>query len=237
MTRPGVNLDKSDKLSERNYLSWSHMWTAAHHAAVCERREAEMVNDGEVFQMLHRSSAITTVMSAVAFLESLVNELFQDAADIGKVRKPMFRRSQIIDPRSVDLLGRFWTSKGGERNLAVLDKYQMSLLLCGAEKLDEGRNPYQDANNLVRLRNDLVHFKPATTLYKEGQDLERKLASRFPSNRAISKEAQLVWFPSHCLGSGCAAWARDTAIALADDWSERLGLSKYHREALSASSA
>ena len=126
----------------------------------------------------------------------------------------MFHRARNIDERAIHLMGRFWLSKGGEKNLAVLDKYQMSLLLCGRETLEEGSNPYQNAMLLVRLRNDIVHFKPATTFRGEVQKLEEKLADRFPVNKAVSIDRENTWFPTLCLGSGCALWTGTLLLRL-----------------------
>lgn len=43
---------------------------------------------------------------------------------------------------------------------SIFDKYDMALFLKKKRHLDKGTNPYQEADNLIKLRNALVHFKP-----------------------------------------------------------------------------
>ena len=53
-----------------------------HNARLCEELEAELLQQHEVFISSIAPYAVTSVLSAVAFMESLVNELFQDAVDV-----------------------------------------------------------------------------------------------------------------------------------------------------------
>ena len=75
------------------------------------------------FDIQHRAYAVSAVLSAVVFLEALVNETFQDAAD-GHAS-----RIAPLDQRYIALMGEFWNaSEMGGRYVSILDKYQMALL-------------------------------------------------------------------------------------------------------------
>ena len=126
-----VQMSEAFSVASRHYLAPQQLWTALHNARLCEELEAELLRDHEVFHIQHRAYAVTSVLTAVAFLESLVNELFQDALDIGDSPGS---RARPLDSHSVARLSQFWPS--GERYISLLEKYQMALLLCDRPRLD-----------------------------------------------------------------------------------------------------
>ena len=67
------------------------------------------------FDIQHRAYAVNAVLSAVVFLEALVNETFQDAAD-GHAS-----RIAPLDDRCIALMGEFWNaSEAGGRYVGIL---------------------------------------------------------------------------------------------------------------------
>jgi hypothetical protein len=194
-------------VQSRYYLASQHRWTAEHNARLCRDLETELLSRGQQFSVQHRSYAITSVISAVAFMESVVNEVFQDAAEYQTVSAR--ERLDPLSTEDINRMGRFWTASG-ERYMSVLDKYQMALLLASKDQLDEGSNPYQNAKYLVTIRNNLVHFRPSTHQHGEQQRLERAVADKFPPNGLLAT-AKTPWFPAKCLGAGCAQWACETS--------------------------
>ncbi|GAA1806100.1 hypothetical protein [Actinomadura chokoriensis] len=168
--------------------------------------------------MEHYSHSVSAVLSAVTFLEALVNEVFQDAADAHP------GRLGSLDGRSQGIMKEFWdASEGGSRYVGVLEKYQMALLLAGKAKFDRGSDPYQDASMLIYLRNRLVHFRPQTVTHGEEMNEEKRLRGRFVENPLMVNMGN-PWFPFKCMGAGCAEWAWKSSLALADERTARLGV-------------
>ena len=125
-------------------------------------------------------------------------------------------------------MAQFWQATNNGRTISALDKYQMALLLAGKPKLDEGVVLVQDVKLLVDLRNALMHFKPATQVEAASPGrFEAQLRSKFNPNPLMTGMGN-PYFPDKCLGASCAAWAFKAAKDLADEWSDRLGIWRYH---------
>jgi len=203
----------------RHYVAGQHLWSARHHARLCAELEAEKTGR-TAFDIRHRACAVSAVLSAVVFLEALVNETFQDAAD-GHAR-----RIAPLGPRCIALMGEFWNA--GSRYVGVLDKFQMALLFADRPRLDPGAAPYQDAQLLIGIRNRLVHFRPAWTTAEEETKEEARVEGKFAPNALMAGMGN-PWFPDKCLGAGCAQWSWKTSLALADEWTTRLGIPRPYQ--------
>jgi hypothetical protein len=75
-------VDVTADAETRHNLALQHLWNARHAARLCGECEAHLIadDDHEINHEL-RGHAMTALISAAAFLESLVNEVFQDAVD------------------------------------------------------------------------------------------------------------------------------------------------------------
>jgi hypothetical protein len=104
----------------------------------------------------------------------------------------------------------------------VLDRTDRILELLGRPAFRRGAQPYQDARLLVRLRNELVHYKSRWDHEMTSDRLQRGLQSmRFPVPRF--RRGSSVAFPHLLLGAGAAAWAEATAKAFLDELYKLLG--------------
>jgi len=199
-------------ITMRAYYSSYHLWAAKHFCALAQTVE-NAPGEQTRFDIKHRAYVTNSVFSAVAFLEAAINELYQDAADN--------HESYIkeLDPDSKRLMSDFWqfTEERNRSAFNLLDKYQIALTLLRKQQFDPGQLPYQDAAFVVKLRNELVHFKPQSL----GGDVEHKLArqlrGKFPENRLMDGSGN-PWFPDKCLGHGCAEWAVTSVSNLADEF-------------------
>jgi hypothetical protein len=170
------------------------------------------------FDIEHRSNAVGAVLSGVAFLEVLVNEVFQDAAD------DRLSRISALQPKWVALMGGFWgASEGGGRYVGILDKYQMALLFADKPRFNRGDNIFQNAQILIEIRNRLIHFRPATVTHGQIASDEQRWGGRFGDNALMAGTGN-PWFPDKCLGAGCAEWADRTVTTFAGAWVRSLGL-------------
>lgn len=202
----------------RVYYSSYHLWAARHFAALAKGIEATR-GDRQRFDIRHRAYVTNSVFSAVSFLEAAINELYQDVADGHK--------SYIagLDSDSKRIMSDFWDFTEGRNRSAftLLDKYQIALTFLRKQQFETGRRPYQDASLVVKLRNELVHYKPRSLGGKDEHRLVRQLSGKFDDNPLMSGSGN-PWFPDKCLGYGCADWSVRSVIAFADDFFDRIGV-------------
>jgi hypothetical protein len=107
----------------------------------------EKANSGQPFGEFFEEiigHCIACTLSSAATLEAYANELFADSATIFPDLKPMVA-SQMWDLAE---------------DQSILRKFDVILTLRHKEPFDQGKQPYQNAALLIRLRNTLVHFKP-----------------------------------------------------------------------------
>jgi hypothetical protein len=73
-------IGSSVRVSIRSYYSSRLLWTAQHHAELAGKIEREVAGKTP-FSSEHIGYVLSSVIASVAFLEAMINELFQDAAD------------------------------------------------------------------------------------------------------------------------------------------------------------
>ena len=210
----------------RSYLSTHHICAAAlfaQEARTIEARGQEGKPEGDRFTwfLRHRAFVIGSVLSSVAFLEGAVNEFFSDVAEEhGENVKDMARETKAAIRGS-------WEQKK-IRRAGLLKKYQIALDRAGVEPLQADATPHHDATLLVRLRNELVHYapesvpagRPSDSSTTRAHKLELALAGKFALNPLMAN-GNPFW-PDKCLGFGCAKWAMESALALADEFFKRI---------------
>ena len=210
----------------RTYFAEFALWSARRSARLSREREDELVRDGvDLPDAPHRAEVINSVLCAAVFLEGFVNELFCDIAD-----KPHGTvRTKGLSAEAFDAMR--WAWRGGAERSSALDKYQLALECAQQPRFVKAERPFLDAALLVRLRNEIVHYKSVSHNAVELSDLHDRLRERITDNR--QPLAGNFWFPDRALSAGCAEWACTTVEALADQWQKRLGLEHdYHRDAL-----
>ena len=207
--------EESAGVSSRHYFATRHLWVARHSARLCQEREDFLVKTNTVVEDIeHGSLAVTAVLSSVAFLEALVNEVFLDVADTSLGVST--HRTDGIGDEAAELMRERWNDQAPTQ-----DKYQLALSCAGKPKFDEGENPFQGVHKLITLRNMLVHFKPKWHDHNEQHELQKKFRGVFPVNQQPIGEP---WYPNKLFGAGCAKWAHTVSTAFTDEWVNRIGL-------------
>lgn len=200
---PG-NLD----LRQKSAFAVQHMMAAARFSRMCG--DVEISHKDEPLGSFYDeqiSYVSATVLLAVASLESNINEYFSEpSANFSEVEEKVFKEIlPLIEKKS------------------ILEKYQIALVLKGKAKFDQGKQPYQDTDALIKLRNALVHFQPEwhdeQKLHKK---IEIKLKGRFDINPFIGDNG--VFFPQQCMSYGCTKWAVVTALSFMKAFSKKSGL-------------
>jgi hypothetical protein len=207
------------KVMTRHYLASEHLWAATVAAHQCRELEASLRGGSRPTNPTHRAEAITAVMSSVAFVESLINEIYADAAE------DTLNRLEGLDGQCIRLLKEYWQSAADRTS--TLSKAQMALLFVGAAQLDRGAQVWQDMDLLTAWRNALVHFKPAWHDDEQPTRLETRLTGRFPKSQLLRDNDGSPW-PIWSIAAGGAEWAVMTARAFADEWTDRMGLRRVY---------
>jgi hypothetical protein len=203
----------------RMYPSVYYLWSAEHHARLAVEIEQEH-SGASTGSVRHRAYVISSVTDAVAFMESVVNEVIQDAVDNITADSPDIHIRAIPHAARQRLFG-YWIA--GERS-GILDKYNHALKLADKATLDYGSEPTQSASVLIALRNYFIHHKPENiSISLDPPRLATRLQGRFPDN-ALMAGAANPWFPDHAMGAGCARWSHVTARSFVDNWASLLGL-------------
>jgi hypothetical protein len=214
----------------RNYFSTQLLWAAEHNADLA--RQIEEAHDGAEsrFDMEHRCYVLASIVTSAAFLEALINELFQDAYDEHGTSGDGYIAPIAEDARR--RMSDLWRNTDFGRRLETLAKFDLALSAAGLPSLDPGGPPYQAARLLVQLRNAIVHYRPEDLSADDPHAIEKRLRHRFPDNALMAGSGN-PWWPDHCLGAGCATWACTSALALADHVGDALAIRpnyKRHRE-------
>lgn len=218
--------EESSSLHERTYLSIQHLKSALFFRRENKRLESKH-KPGEWLQVSdrHQALVIGTVLSTVAFLEATVNEMFTDASE-------NFSSEHLkgLDTSVVSRLGELWKLKVPRTaSFDILQKYNIALAATDHPAMDPGKNPTQNVKSLIRLRNALIHYEPETLLIDETPEivrdphrLESMLKGKFPLNQLTEKSGN-HFFPTKCLGHGCADWAVESSISFVREFNNAMG--------------
>ncbi len=215
----------------RDYMAVHHLWAAQRWARLCDEAESTLVADGNnEIDFGHRSLAVAAIMSSVAFLEAFINEFYADAASPSSVAY----RTEGVSATVLTQVAQSWSDHKTPGQLdrvpKVLRFYRHALDCAQAPEFDTRGDPYQSAVLLIQFRNTLVHFVPETHAHDSVHRLETGLRGRFAENRQTI--SGVPWYSTRALGSGCAQWAYKAAMALVDDWQQRIGLVHNYHEHL-----
>jgi hypothetical protein len=104
----------------------------------------------------------------------------------------------------------------------ALSRFEIILHILGKRPMLKGGQPWQDMAILIRLRNELVHYKS-----KWGEQMSREkfigktlTGLGFAPPPFIHPGSQ--FFPHRLLGAACAGWAVRTAVAFVNAFYERM---------------
>jgi hypothetical protein len=160
----------SVSVTKREYLSISHIQSAALLARLVAKIESTYIERSEEFFFQHRTYVIAAIFFSVSFLEATINELFADIADNGE-------KATQLDPNTKILMANMWKLDiPRTARFSILEKFQIALTLASKEMFEKGKSPYQDAALLITLRNSLVHYEPewAVTTFSENKPENRR---------------------------------------------------------------
>ena len=163
--------------------------------------------------MQHRAYVVSAVFQSVAALEA-------DCFEVVEHGPGHHLGSNLNDLVARDFLRPL---AGLIDKCQVLVRYEKILHLLNKEPILRGENPWRETDLLVKLRNELVHYKSRLT-----KDLEQK--NLYESLRNL-KHRQPPWilkadtfFPARCLNAECAQWAVEASANFLNTFYDRIEL-------------
>ena len=207
----------------RTYFSIQHLQAAAYFAKQSKELEAGSVHHASELTGSHVRKAYVTgsLLSSIAFMEALINELYADAATSDGAHL------ESLGEKDRALIAQLGETPTVER-APILSKFDILLRAAGREPIKRDSSPGQDAALAIQLRNELAHTKAeffdwgTSDFVRAGNFYESKLAKgiagRFPSGIGSTGESD-AW-----IGSGCAEWALRSTLSYVDKVFQDLGI-------------
>jgi hypothetical protein len=219
------------RLAIKTYYSIQHLkssYLLIEESQRIESSDLSLLEGIEKVELSSRNLAFVTgaIFSTIAFIEASINELLSDISQNDDRVKtlPKDNKKAIKD---------LWDKedRGSLEKWSTLKKYQKTLELLDKEKFDEASELFENVSLLVELRNTLMHFKPEWNSihspYLSENENQHKLTSKLEGKFELSvffKNSGNPFFPSKCMGYGCAEWSLKNAVIFVDEFYRRIGI-------------
>ena len=210
----------------KTYYSIQHAQAAAYFARQASSIESNPDDETEQARVALHAYVASTLFSSVAFLEALANELYADAA------QPDGGHLSALPERDRALIAELGATETIQK-APVLSKFDLLLRGAGKAALPKDRAPYQVTATLIRLRNEIVHYKASFfDIGSEGMvrpgnfndsNLSEQVRNLFPHR--IKPRG---WAADNWMSSGCARWAVTTAVTHADAVFHAMSIDPYY---------
>jgi hypothetical protein len=179
-------------------------------SAIFAKRTREMerslgASATEATQAEHRGIVVAAIMQCAAALETEIHEISTHGPGAHLGSDHTDRQSQELLAPLADVID----------DQEVLTRYEIVLHLLQRPPLVRGAEPFQSAALLIRLRNELVHYKSRWGKEMDGSKLLAALHS-LKHQRPPFVSGDSNFFPHQCLSADCAAWAVRSAVAFID---------------------
>lgn len=208
------------RVGVRQYLASEHLWNTRLMVRLAQARETDLLRAG--FRGIDRelrAYVTAAVLGSVAYLEALVNSVWQDIADTDPANVASTAQLPQIPVEAINRMRELWNTNRVERSLTVFEKFQVALTCADQTRLDLGAEPSQTVEAIIHLRNALVHDKPELQWLDQDHRLQKRLQPRLGRNPLTDTQP---WFLHQVLTAKCASIAHDSAVALAEEWRQRM---------------
>jgi hypothetical protein len=201
-----VNFDMRSSLAFHLVPSSMHLVHLAERLE--EHHRTNPLDAGQ--QNQHKGYVIAAVMQAVGVLESEAYELCAHGPGhhLGKADENALA---ILFPRLEEIDA-----------LNPIRRFNRVLALLGREPIKPGSALYDNADLVVQLRKEVVHFKSTWHSVLDKEDWIEKLRGLGLPPPSYLDETSL-FFPHQCLSAACALWAVETTRAYLKEFYVRLG--------------
>lgn len=209
----------------QTYYSIQHVQAAAYFTRCAAKVEAELIDETAPEAVVLKAYVASALFSSVAFLEAQVNEIYADAL-----------LSEGDHLSTLDKRDRAMIASLGEtdsvQKASIISKYDLLLLAAGKSPLPNDRDPLQATATIIRLRNEIVHYK--ASFFDVGTEdtvragsfhkskLPQQIKGKFEPRKSAKGISGDAW-----LGYGLAKWSVTSVIAYADAVFSALGVRPY----------
>jgi hypothetical protein len=179
------------------------------------------------FLLRHEVFILNSILSTVVFLESIINELYADAAD-GAYFYTDKKHEALLKT-----VGEGWRNEKNFDRAPMITKYQKILEIAGKSPFEEDDPVFSNVRDLIEIRNYLMHYRREWVIVADDrmsddgmetqvEKFEKKLKSKFAQNPLAHHNQP--WFPDKCFGHGCAEWAVSNSLLFTDAFFRKLDL-------------
>ena len=183
----------------------------AWHSRNLEENLVEKITDD--IRINHRAFIVSAILQSVASTEAEISEILLHGPGhhLG---------SNGIDIEAHDYLNPIASIIDDHK---TLEKYDLVLHLLRKPAITHGAEPHQSMGTLLRLRNELVHYKSLWGQELENRNLVKELRLlRFKPNPLYPDNVN--FFPHKILSSSCASWAVTTSANFINVFYEKLNI-------------
>ena len=174
-----------------------------------------------------RAFVLSAVTASAAFLESHINELYDDSHEY--LGNPAVAAEALrgLDPKAQTQIAALWPDI---KKCRVIKKYNVLLDLAEGDPLLQGAEPTQSANDLLRVRNHYLHYQPYSAHDGTAQGNDKVLSQRMRSKLDLPEwdNGNEDLFPSRAICPDLARWAVESAVRYADAFCNRLGMTPVY---------
>ena len=209
--------DKPSRVTSRYYLSRHHRKARDSLLAKMHELNGDSQNINEI-----SACCVALVTCAVSYMECRINEFYSGILNFG-------RDDWSLEKQKKQSFQNIVSSFDWKRQITILEKYQVALAILGLERFNTGNEPYQSAETLIKLRNELVHSEPhsmemslPTNERSSVPALEKRLRSKIGE---CPYKGLKEYFPENCLHLKCGEWAASSSQKFVDEFLSRAGAS------------
>jgi len=161
----------------------------------------------------HRAYVVGAIVQSAAALESEISEVVMHGPGhhLG---------SNGLDTPARDFLSPMADVIDGEQTLR---RYELVLHLLRKPQFDRGADPYQSADLLIKLRNELIHYKSKWGSSMNDKRLFERL-EKLGFDKPAFVSALTNFFPHRCLNASLASWTVTTGVAFINAFYRELGI-------------
>jgi|SRR5579864_5374147 len=174
-----------------------------------------------------QQSALVSLVFAVVTLEGFFNETVELANMCLIGEQQVIEGGSTIkspEPEVVKIFCRLMTD-AEDAHMQLESKYVLANWLMTGQAVDRGSQPFQDLSVLIKVRNQLVHFKPNEVFTQPEVTPEILSHSRNPAIKHLQSKnvlandvVGLTGWPEWISTKAMARWARDVASRIILDF-------------------
>ena len=111
----------------------------------------------------------------------------------------------------------------------TISRFELILHLLRKASLDRGAEPFQSAALVVRLRNELVHYKSRWGAQMESSKLYAAIESLRHKPPPFTHPS-MNFFPHRCLSADCGAWVLSSVVSFLEHFYTALGVTSRFQD-------